>query len=78
MGNSTGMIVPKALLAEIGASAGSAMDIRVEAGNLVATPVQRPVREGWAEAAALIGAEDDPELEDWIAFENDGDDELTW
>lgn len=78
MGNSTGLIVPKALLTELGAAAGTPMDIRVEDGRVVATPLRRP-REGWAEAAAKIGAEPLTEEErDWMAFGNEGDDELTW
>lgn len=78
MGNSVGMILPKAVLKELGAGAGTPMTLRVEAGTVVATPVRHP-REGWAEAAALIGAEPLTEEEqDWLAFGNDGDDELTW
>ena len=78
MGNSVGMILPKALLNELGAGAGTPMTLRIEAGTVIATPVRHP-REGWAEAAALIGAEPLTEEEqDWLAFGNDGDDELTW
>lgn len=78
MGNSVGMIVPKALLKELGATAGTAMDVRIEEGKVVATPV-RKVREGWAEAAAAVAAaEEDPDEAAWCAFGNDGDDELTW
>ena len=78
MGNSVGMIVPKAILKELGASAGTPMEVRVEEGRFVATPVRHP-REGWAEAAAIIGAEPlSEEEQDWLAFGNDGDDELTW
>ena len=36
MGNSTGMIVPKAVLAALGAQAGEPLDIGVEDGRLVA------------------------------------------
>ena len=77
MGNSTAMIVPKPLLEELGAACGTAMNVRVEGGSLIATP-QRKVREGWAEAAAAIADEDDPELEDWLAFGNEADDEWVW
>ena len=78
MGNSTGMIVPKALLAEIGAASGTAMDVRVEDGRLIATPVSR-ARDGWAEAAvAVAAAEEDPDEAAWQAFGNEGDDELKW
>ncbi len=78
MGNSVGMIVPSALLKELGAGAGTTMDVRVEAGTVVATPQRRP-REGWEEDAARIGAEPMTDEErDWLAFGNEGDDELVW
>lgn len=78
MGNSTGLIVPKALLTEIGATAGTPMDVRVEEGRVIATPIRHP-REGWAEAAAAVAAaEEDPDEALWAGFGNEGDDELTW
>ena len=78
MGNSVGMILPKAVLQELGAGAGTPMILRVEDGTVLATPVRHP-REGWAEAAALVAAaEEDPDEAAWCAFGNDGDDELTW
>jgi antitoxin MazE len=78
MGNSTGLIVPRALLKEIGASAGTPMDVRIEDGKVVATPLRHP-REGWAEAAAAVAAaEEDPDEAAWRGFGNDGDAELTW
>lgn len=52
-GNSVGMIVPKAILQELGAAVGTPMEVRVEDGRVIATPV-RKVREGWAENAARI------------------------
>lgn len=76
MGNSTGLIVPRALLGEIGADTGTAMDLRVEDGRLIATPVERPARAGWEAAAQAIGA--DAEDEAWQAFGNEGDADLTW
>lgn len=77
MGNSVGMIVPAALLRELGATAGTPMNVRLENGAVVATPCRR-VREGWAEDAARIGAELLTEEErDWMAFGNEGDDELV-
>ena len=78
MGNSVGLIVPAPLLKELGAAAGTAMDVRVEDGRVVATPVRR-VREGWAEDAERIGAEPLSEEErEWMAFGNEGDDEIVW
>ena len=78
MGNSTGLIVPKALLTELGATAGTPMDVRVEDGRVIATPIRHP-RKGWAEAAAAVAvAEEDPDEALWTGFGNEGDDELTW
>lgn len=78
MGNSVGMIVPKAVLQEIGLSAGAPMDVRVEEGKVVATPI-RKVREGWAEDAAKVAAAGlTAEEAEWMAFGNEGDSELDW
>jgi antitoxin MazE len=78
MGNSVGMIVPKAVLQELGAAAGTAIDVRVEDGGMVVRPVRHP-RAGWKEgAAAVAAAEEDPDEAAWMAFGNEGDDELTW
>ena len=78
MGNSTGMILPRAILGEIGITIGAAMDLRVEDGKLIATPI-RKAREGWAEAAAAIAdAEEDPDEIAWAAFGNESDEELEW
>lgn len=76
MGNSTGLIVPRALLAEIGAATGTAMEIRVQDGKLVATPVASVARQGWAEAAAALAGET-PDA-DWQGFGNEEDAELIW
>lgn len=77
MGNSTGMIVPRALLTEIGATTGTAMDVRVEDGRLIATPISSAPREGWADDAAAIGGADG-ESKEWQEFANAGDVDLTW
>ena len=75
MGNSTGMIVPRALLGEIGVTTGAALELRVEDGKLIATPVETPRRAGWANAAEAIGDEDAAE---WRDFGNEGDADLMW
>jgi len=78
MGNSIGMIVPKAILQELGATAGTPMDMRVEDGRVVVTPL-RKVREGWAEDAARL-AELGPTAEEseWLDVTVEGDDERDW
>ena len=79
MGNSTGMIVPSAVLREAGLTTGVVLDLVVEQGRIVATPVVRTLRAGWAEAAADIGdAAPDAEAQAWQGFANVGDAELEW
>lgn len=78
MGNSAGMIVPKAILAELGSEIGEEFEIRTEDGKIVASPVRAGVRPGWAEAAALIGAEADAEAEDWLDLASDADAAWKW
>lgn len=75
MGNSTGMIVPRAMLGEIGITTGAALDLRVEDGNLIATPVDALRRAGWASAAEAINNDDAAE---WRDFGNEGDADLAW
>jgi antitoxin MazE len=78
MGNSVGLIMPKAILNEIGATAGTPMEVRVEEGRVIVTPA-RKVREGWAEDAACVAAgELTAEETDWLGFGNDDDKELRW
>jgi antitoxin MazE len=79
MGNSTGMIVPKSLLTEIGLGAGAVLDVRIEDGRLVATPITPAVRSGWEDDAATlaaVGASDEEQV--WRNFGNEADDTLAW
>jgi len=78
MGNSAGMIVPKAVLSELGSEIGEEFEIGVEAGRIVAAPVRGAVRAGWSEAAREIAAADLDDEASWSGFGNDGDDELKW
>jgi antitoxin MazE len=77
MGNSAGMIVPRAILDELGGAIGEELELKVENGRLVAAPVRGGLRAGWAEAAqALADAGDDAPV--WPDFANDEDGALTW
>lgn len=76
LGNSSGVIIPKRLLAQVGAKTGDDVEVLVEGGRIVIAPIRHP-RAGWAEAArALAEAEDDALV--WPEFGNDGDDALRW
>ncbi|CAH0349299.1 MAG: hypothetical protein V4461_07705 [Pseudomonadota bacterium] len=80
MGNSTGMILPQSVLREIGATSGAKMDVLVQDGKLIITPVAPTdiARTGWAESAADVAAHADSESESWHAFANIDDADLTW
>lgn len=78
MGNSTGLIVPRSILTAAGVASGTTLDLVVEDGRIVATPVHAP-RAGWAEAAVAIAAarEGDDEAA-WRDVGVEGDADLTW
>ena len=77
LGNSSGVIIPKSMLAEIGIGAGDPVDLSLEEGRIAIIPVKRRAREGWAEASRKIAEAGDDSLV-WPELGNDGDDELTW
>jgi antitoxin MazE len=77
LGNSSGVIIPKSMLAEIGIAAGDMVELSLENGRIAITPVKRRPREGWAPAFAEIGELGDDDLA-WLQFGNEGDDELQW
>ena len=76
MGNSSGIILPKPFLEEIGSKAGEKVDMQVQDGNIVISPVRATSRAAWDADATLIAA--DGEEPAWPEFGNDGDAALTW
>ena len=76
MGNSSGIIIPKAMLREIGAQVGEELDLKVEDGRLVAEPRRQTPRAGWADAARALAAAGEPPA--WPEFGNDDDADLEW
>ncbi|MPZ58857.1 MAG: AbrB/MazE/SpoVT family DNA-binding domain-containing protein [Rhizobiales bacterium] len=60
LGNSHGVIIPKPLLAEIGANADDPIDIKVKKGKIIITPLKRErskehdPRPGWVEECRAI------------------------
>ena len=77
LGNSSGVIIPKPVLAELGVAAGDAVDITLAEGRVIIAPVKRRPRAGWAAASQRIAQADDDALM-WPEFGNTGDDTLTW
>jgi antitoxin MazE len=78
MGNSTGVILPRAILGEAGLSTGAVMNVSVEGERVVLSPVRSERREGWAEDAAEVAAVHDTEAEEWLAVPNEADVDLSW
>ena len=77
MGNSSGVIIPKPLLGQVGLRAGDDVELTLERGKIVLEPVRNYPREGWAEAARELAEAGEDGLV-WPEFGNEEDDELTW
>jgi antitoxin MazE len=76
IGNSSGIVLPKAVLSELGVKTGEALDVRIEGGRIIAMPIKG--RSDWAAAAQAIGAQSDSEADEWSGFGNADDDKLAW
>ncbi len=76
MGNSHGVIIPKPLLAEIGAKANDRVDMKVERGRIVIAPLQNDPRAGWAEECRIVAEAGEDGLV-WPEFGNEDDDKLV-
>lgn len=77
MGNSSGVIIPKPLLGEVGLETGDDVEMKLEDGKIVLMPVKSHPRAGWAEAAKALAEAGDDGLA-WPEFSNADDDSLTW
>jgi antitoxin MazE len=77
MGNSSGIIIPKPILAQIGAKTGDDLDLSLDDGRIVLAPVKKHPRAGWADAARRIAEAGDDALV-WPEFGNAGDADLKW
>ncbi|TMJ59980.1 MAG: AbrB/MazE/SpoVT family DNA-binding domain-containing protein [Alphaproteobacteria bacterium] len=77
LGNSSGVIIPKSMLTEIGVVAGDTVDLSLEDGRITIAPIKRRPREGWADAFDQVEELGDEDRA-WLEFGNQGEDELTW
>jgi len=75
MGNSSGVIIPKPFLVEIGAI--GAVEMAVEDGRIVIEAEKRAPRIGWAEASRHLALVNDDGLV-WPEFGNSDDEALEW
>ena len=77
MGNSSGVILPKPLLSQLGVQTGDILDLTLEDGRLVLVPAATHVRDGWEAAAKDLAAHDD-DGPVWPEFGNLDDANLEW
>lgn len=77
VGNSHAVIIPKPLLAEIGATAADRVDLTVQGGKIVIAPIRKRPRQGWAEDSKALAAAGDSRLV-WPEFANEADEDLKW
>lgn len=77
MGNSTGVIIPRAILTQIGVEAGDKLDLSLDDGRIVLTPAKQYPRAGWADAARRIAEAGDDALV-WPDFGNAVDTDWKW
>jgi antitoxin MazE len=60
IGNSSGIIIPKPILRELGVKAGDEVEMTLAAGKVTLAPIAPHPRTGWAEdALAIAEAGDD-------------------
>ncbi len=79
MGNSTGMILPKAILDQLGLASGAKVELRVEGGEVIAKPVRHTLRDGWEEDAKRVGAAElTNEEREWLEFDDPIEGEAAW
>lgn len=77
LGNSSGVIIPKAMLDAAGVAVGDAVDMTLVEGRIVLAPVARRARSGWAEASKGLAKAGDDALV-WPEFGNADDAALDW
>ena len=77
IGNSKGVVIPKLLLAQAGLEGESTALIQVVKGSIVLSKSSKPLRAGWAEAAAAVCAHGNFNLM-MGEFGNADDAELRW
>jgi antitoxin MazE len=77
MGNSSGVIIPKPILLQIGIDVGDDLDMTLEQDRIILVPLSRHPRANWAEAAQDIAKSGDDALV-WPEFSNSTDSKLEW
>jgi antitoxin MazE len=76
MGNSRGVLIPKAILAQLGLGLEDTLEMTIENDSIVLRRSARTVRAGWAEASKAVAAASDDNLV-MGEFSNGEDEEFT-
>jgi len=77
LGNSSGIIIPKALLDEAGVAVGDAVEMTLDEGRIVLAPIRRRARAGWAEASRGVAEAGEDALV-WPELGNAEDATFEW
>ncbi len=77
IGNSKGVVIPKAMLLQAGLQGAAMAEAFIEGGHLVLRKVAKPARSGWEAAAAEIAARGEDALV-LGEFGNAEDEKLVW
>ena len=75
MGNSQGVLIPKAIIDQL--DIGEDLNMSVENDAIILRKPEKQIRVGWADASKKIAAVGDDKLV-WPEFSNEGDEELVW
>ncbi|MDR2875603.1 MAG: AbrB/MazE/SpoVT family DNA-binding domain-containing protein [Methylobacillus sp.] len=75
MGNSQGVLIPKAVIAQLGIR--DDLDMVVESNAIILRKPEKPPRAGWEEESKLLAEAGDDKLV-WPEFANADDAELVW
>lgn len=76
MGNSTGVIIPKAFLTELGFASGD-VEMTLEDGAIVIRQPTKDARVGWAQASIELSAEQGDVLQ-WPSIANRASEDVAW
>ncbi|MBV8056856.1 MAG: AbrB/MazE/SpoVT family DNA-binding domain-containing protein [Deltaproteobacteria bacterium] len=76
-GNSSGVIIPKPILVQLGVEVGDGLDLSLDGNRIVLAPLKQNPRAEWAKAAKRI-AEAGNDALGWPEFGNANDVELKW
>jgi antitoxin MazE len=77
MGNSSGVIIPKPILKQLGVEAGDDLDMSLDKDKIVLALIKQNPRAGWSAAAREIARHNDDALV-WPEFGNIDDETFTW